>query len=97
MSLLSDLTLSYETSANDPIEMGLHYGHNILNILSAKVASEVESVRSFRAPAPLESRRPERRIARGAAATAEPQRANYLNFTARTTGAYTQRNLVGAM
>ncbi len=35
MSLLSDLTLTYENLADDPIEVGIHYGHSILGALSA--------------------------------------------------------------
>ena len=36
MSLLSNLTLSYEILADDPIEMGIHYGKSILNALVGK-------------------------------------------------------------
>lgn len=37
MSLLQNLTLSYENLADDPIEMGIHYGHSILGALSARL------------------------------------------------------------
>jgi hypothetical protein len=46
MSTLSDLTLSYETLADDPIEMGIHYGKSVLNVLSGKLTQLAEPVRA---------------------------------------------------
>ncbi len=39
--LLSNLNLGYELTADDPIEMGIHYGESILNFVSAKIQSAV--------------------------------------------------------
>lgn len=38
-SLLADIALDFEALANDPIEMGIHYGKSVLQILSDKVAA----------------------------------------------------------
>lgn len=43
--LLSELTLDYEILADDPIEMGIHFGQSILN----HVSSGMESARSYSA------------------------------------------------
>ena len=41
--LLSNLNLGYELTADDPIEMGIHYGESILNFVSAKIQSATGS------------------------------------------------------
>jgi len=42
--LLTDLTLGYELLADDPIEVGIHYGKSVLNVLSSSVMSAARSV-----------------------------------------------------
>ena len=39
MGLLSNLTLAYETLADDPIEMGIHYGQSILDLIAGPTES----------------------------------------------------------
>lgn len=41
--LLSELTLDYEILADDPIEMGIHFGQSILN----HVSSSIDSARQY--------------------------------------------------
>lgn len=35
--LLSDIKLDFEALANDPIEVGIHYGKSVLQVLSNKI------------------------------------------------------------
>lgn len=42
-NLLSELTLDYEILADDPIEMGIHFGQSILN----HVSSGLDSARQY--------------------------------------------------
>lgn len=103
MSLLADLTLAYETLADDPIEMGIHYGKSILHALSPSSSSLVPSshpkesssspVSFARAASHIQINRTVRR----SAVHAETPRASYLNYAARRPVGYTQRNLVGAL
>ncbi len=46
MSLLSDLALAYETLADDPIDMGIHYGKSILKALSGAPKQAEAKLRS---------------------------------------------------
>lgn len=46
MSLLSDLALAYETLADDPIEMGIHYGKSVLKVLSGTTKQAEASLRN---------------------------------------------------
>lgn len=46
-SLLADLTLDYEQLFNDPIEMGIHYGHSILNYFTPDYFSNISSEQSL--------------------------------------------------
>lgn len=57
MSLLSNLTLVYETLADDPIELGIRRGHSVLSALSARLvpyfpepALETATAHSYRLP-----------------------------------------------
>lgn len=50
MSLLSDLQLDFEALADDPIEMGIHYGKTVLQVVSSKVSTPKQYFDSFVAP-----------------------------------------------
>ncbi len=39
MSLLGDLQLDFEALADDPIEMGIHYGKSVLQVVSSRVST----------------------------------------------------------
>lgn len=51
MSLLSDLALAYETLADDPIEMGIHYGKSVLKALSGSTKQTETTLRGLPTPA----------------------------------------------
>lgn len=50
MSLLGDLQLDFETLADDPIEMGIHYGKSVLQAVSGRVSMPKEYFDNFVAP-----------------------------------------------
>ncbi len=103
MSLLTDLTLAYETLADDPIEVGIHYGKSILRALSPSSSSSVSSSDSHKSSsspvslARVASRIQINRTVRRSVAPTEVPRASYLNYATRRPVGYTQRNLVGAL
>lgn len=80
MSLLKNLTLSYEMHANDPVEVGIHYGKSILQALSAKV-SAMETVAQGPRYIPRETTVTARTVRR--TTTAQPERARYATYVSR--------------
>lgn len=106
MSLLENLTLSYETLADDPIEKGIHYGHSILGALSAKLVTprlpepvmETASAYSYSVPSADQLVGTRDRGAISSEMTSRLRRgSSYVSrgITARTQMGYTSRPLVG--
>lgn len=89
MSLLTNLTLAYETLADDPIEVGIHYGKSILGLFGAQYTEQTATVnpsvlrRNIEAPAI-------RRISR-AVTVQKTRKAVQDNFTARQSAAVFRR------
>ena len=105
MSLLADLTLNYEMLADDPIEVGIHYGQSILNMLSGTVTAAEHMVQlpkiSSRARTPVAPRRANRPDYRAILNRPDQSqtatRRNFIDYSTRKSQTYTRRTLVGAL
>lgn len=99
MSLLANLNLTYETLADDPIEVGIHYGKSILSVFSPKAHAVVKTeAPKFKTVSQARASKlvlPQRQVRRSAPTVSS--RANYAHYTPRMNAAYTQRELVGAL
>lgn len=109
MSLLADLTLSYEILADDPIEVGIHYGKSILQVLSTKLSVQPAAVAPrrpsfYHKQATVTSRPLRNRAAKKRTIDSNVlSRSDYASYTSRRSAEYTEtrnytaRTLVGAI
>ena len=96
MSLLADLKLSYEMLADDPVEVGIHFGKSVLDVASAGLTHTehtiVQKIDTVSTPPASLSTRVVRRF------TTQPQdRSRFISYSSRANPTYTKRQMIGAV
>ncbi len=88
MSILANLTLAYETLADDPIVKGISYGKSILSTIDAQIVEPAE--RAF-------AHLPSRSFVTRPTQTRPVHRGTYLHYASRSAAVPMRRQLVGAL
>ena len=105
-NLLADIALEFEALANDPIEMGIHYGKSVLKVLSNRVSKPIIMLDGMAARYTVDTKiktevttKPLQSPRFRTTNTPLPSRASFRrNFDQVQTAAYTQRRgLVGSL
>lgn len=88
MSILADLTLAYETLADDPIVKGISYGKSILSTIDAQLLEPTERALAYL---------PSRSFVARPMQTRPAMRGSYLNYATRSSAVPMRRQLIGAL